>query len=57
MSDLALYLAIEALLLKLEARLMSVIGDKLNEVEASLDAAISRVQVDVDALKAQIADL
>jgi len=41
----------------LEDRIMSKLSDKLAEVEASQDAALARVQEDVAAQAAKIADL
>jgi hypothetical protein len=41
----------------LEEKIMSQITDKVAEINVSLDAALVRVQEDVDALKAQVADL
>jgi outer membrane murein-binding lipoprotein Lpp len=41
----------------MEKKIVGQISDKLAETEAALDAAIGRVQTDVDALNAKVADL
>lgn len=40
-----------------EQKLMSILTEKLAELNSSFDAALARVQEDVDALNAEVADL
>ena len=46
-----------AALKRLETRLMSLLSDKIAETNASFDAALGRVQGDVEDLNNQVADL
>ena len=48
---------VRAALKRLETRLMSVLSDKIAETNASFDAALGRVQGDVEDLNNQVADL
>ncbi len=48
---------VRAALKRLETRLMSLLSDKIAETNASFDAALGRVQGDVQDLNNQVADL
>jgi division protein CdvB (Snf7/Vps24/ESCRT-III family) len=47
----------EAKLRELEERIMSLVGDKITELNTAVDAALARVQEDVETLNTTIAEL